>query len=211
MVGEWRLNDVTATDSSGNGNDGTVHGPPVQVDGMFDDALVFNGNDYIVIDSVADATALNNALTWESWIKTTDFSDNVLGGWNTSANGNLFWFRVHNELGDRFLQIYDGVSHNSQKDVSDGIWHHIAVIYDNGNTTAYIDGEIDIGPYSRSRTFSSSDKVTIGAEWDSGVLSGYFNGIIDEVRIYNKALSSAEIQQLYAQGAASHETVLITN
>ena len=50
--------------------------------------------------------------------------------------------------------------------------------------------------------------MSIGQEWDGGSTSGYFNGIIDEVRIYNKALSITEIKQLYVQGAEKHNIVL---
>ena len=202
LVGEWRFENNT-NDSSGYDNHGTMVGNPTYVTGIFGQALEFDGSgDCIVIDSVADDTVVT-ALTWESWIKTTDVSDNTVGGWNTSGNDNLFWSRTHGEI----LQIYDG-GYSGQKNVRDGIWHHIAIVYNNGSVTAYIDGKIDIGPHSHSSTFSSNDKVTIGAEWDSGGLSGYFIGIIDEVRIYNQALTLTEMQQLYVQGVEKHNIVL---
>ena len=204
LVGEWNFDNGTATDSSGNNNDGTIHGDPIQVDGILRHALAFNGNDYIIIDPIADKIAAENNLTWESWIKTTDASDNVIGGWNDSAGNNLFWFRVHNSK----FSIHDGSDHDGQKEISDDAWHHIAITYDDGTISAYEDGETAFVPYNRNITFSSNNRVSIGQEWDGGSTSGYFNGIIDEVRIYNKALSITEIKQLYVQGAEKHNIVL---
>ncbi len=203
LVGEWRFDDNT-NDSSGYENNGATGGDPIYVEGMFGQALEFNGNDYVVIDAVADEIAGKNNLTWESWIKTTDTNDNVIGGWNDSGGNNLFWFRVHNSK----FSIHDGSDHYGQKEMSDGIWHHIAVIYNNGTISTYEDGETAFTPYNKNITFSSNNKVSIGQEWDGGSVSGHFNGIIDEVHIYDKALSLAEIQQLYAQGAAKHGIVL---
>ncbi len=89
LIGYWKL-DGDTLDASGLGNHGTAVGNPVFVQGLFEQALYFDGNgDYLVIDSIADDFT-NNDLTMSAWIKTED-----KGTWqwwfscNTAPGGNV--------------------------------------------------------------------------------------------------------------------------
>ena len=216
-VGEWKFDEGVAlkgtnasagdlvNDSSGNGNTGTIYGDPTWQSGVNAySTLEFDGaGDYVAIDSVASNLAGTTEVTWESWIRTnTSAGENVIGGWNTGTGGNLFWFR---HVADVF-SIHDGADHNSTKATEDGKWHHIGVTYDNGNVRAYVDSE-EVLNYSKNITFSSDNKISIGQEWDGGSASGFFNGFIDEVRVYGEALSAEQIKENYLAGIEKYQNL----
>ena len=205
LVGEWRFDDSTE-DSSGSDNHGAMLGDPSYENGMFGQSLDFDGNDCINCGDDDNLDPGNKSFTVETWFKWDG-----TGGENIVYNKeNLYEARVLNgyfHYAWRPHWSWDGGTHFP---VTSGKWHHAVVTYDKSNQYLYKDGEL---AYSRDQIGNigqNTSRFLIGARGNAAPYN-YFYGIIDEVRIYNKALSSAEIQQLYAQGAASHETVLITN
>ena len=164
-------------------------------------ALEFNGNDYINIDDAADD--FNDSFTVCAWINTDSNSGRqTIVGRNTNTGGNRFIFAV---LSGKLSLYINGADFNSGINVANGAWHYVLFSHNiiNDKITLYIDGS-EVKSSSDSAFFSSDDKLSIGQEWDSGSPSDFFNGIIDEVRIYEQALTLGQIQQLYAESAPAH-------
>ena len=168
-------------------------------------ALDFDGvDDYV---DLGNSESLDSAaLTWSLWIKRNEmtFSDERALISNTGPNSG-----VEEAAGTYALQIDTGgayqdkiqfVRHGlpvnqcplSETAITDQNWHHVAVTRDvNGDVTIYIDGRADATGYLPERT--SYDQTYLGA----GHMSySNFNGLIDEVAIYNRSLSPEEIQWL---------------
>lgn len=83
--------------------------------------------------------------------------------------------------------------------INDNTWHHVAAVYDGANVTLYVDGSSDGSVAKTGNLTTSSRNVRIGARHTTS-MGEYFTGIIDDVRIYNKALSASEIQQIHDNG-----------
>ena len=207
LVGEWTFDQDNADDSSGFGNDGVVHGATA-VDGVMGRALEFDGsNDYV---EVADNNNLNvKDITIEMWVKQNSREVNwtyllTKAGWGSY---NLISEDPHaiNHIG--FTVTVGGTSYRlwGTKGLTLNRWSHVAFTYDSstGEQKTYFDGEND----------NSADQTPGAIDTVAGVLriteSGArcFNGQIDNVRIYTKALTSAQIQQHYAEGLPDHQNL----
>ena len=172
-----------------------------RVRGKFITGLDFDGvNDYVEITGYKGVTG-SAPRTVTAWINTNDTSGEIVT-WGQSGIPSLRWIVRVQESG--FVRVEVGGGHaGGSTVVNDEKWHHIAVSSDGSltdNVTIYVDGEIDpIGSYeSRSIETAEYDDVKIGVHSATG---RYFNGIIDEVRIYDRVLDSIQIAQLGKPGA----------
>ncbi len=184
----------TTADASAYGWLGTLLGPSWSLVGRLGKALDFDGvNDYV---SVPNAPALNpQRLTLSAWVKvrTNTTVQRILdrdGGATTTyflglgGNPNTVVFRI----GSSFVKGTSPVTANS--------WHHIAGVYDGTKLTVYLDGVAN-GTLTASPTVVDNGvPLTIGRRPAGG---GPVNGLIDEVTIYDRGLSAAEITALYTQ------------
>jgi hypothetical protein len=187
------VDDSTVYDKSGNNNDGTVGGA-LLVDGKQNKALSFDGeDDYVMVPYFNES---RTELTISLWVLLQEVAD----GYLTLIKRAGEW-RIYQEYNTRQLafayQDKNGVTHWLfwTHDLDLNVWHHIVVTFSlsQGIAHMYLNGTL---------INSSTDVVEIGANPEPIVVSsGYppesFKGIIDEVRIFNKALSSAEISDLY--------------
>ncbi|MCD4830861.1 MAG: prepilin-type N-terminal cleavage/methylation domain-containing protein [Anaerohalosphaeraceae bacterium] len=195
LVGHWKMDDgsgsSTAADSSGNGNNGTLVGINPATDwvtGIIDGALYFDGwRDYVDCgrDSSLDITGDITIALWlraDSFNRTCDIF--TKGGRNVSYS---LWLhrtgRVIFELNNSNLVSGAG------SELSIGKWHHIAAVRDGTTRKIYIDGQEDV-----SGTYAPAIGTTTGVLTISRIAS--FDGRMDDVRLYNTALSAAEIAQL---------------
>ena len=203
-VGYWKLDEdsgTTVADSSGNGNEGTLNGDPAwspdtpSVHFSNSHALDFDGiDDYVAIDGVADDVSVD--ITIAFWVKADSGSTKrTLVAANTAAKDNVFILSIYE---DDTYRIYDagggGWEGDTGADVADGTWHHLAYTSDGSTGRLYVDGE-EKATHTPDYNFSSDDLWSLGQEWDS-VISELLDGILDDVRIYNRVLSAAEIQAL---------------
>jgi len=210
LVGQWMFNEGAgsrAYDISGKGNHGTLTNmaPNTQGSGWggskFGGGLEFDGvNDYV--DCGNDASLRNHAsMTVSFWMNynfTTDFQYGIISHFNGNNVGNenrigidyydriIVWYQMGGSGGNIFTPLFGTVV--------DGVWHHVTVVLTNGFQQIYING------------VPSGDTGTIVANLDGGTQPLYigdtwgldnFNGSIDSVRFYNRALSAAEAKQLY--------------
>jgi len=197
-----------AWDTSGKGNHGEVHGATWIRDGKVGKALEYDGvGDYVEIphDSslhsseitlVADVKLDHLPTTDEAFIisKQSEYSLVID---ETGKFGYLFYWE---EGSYTFVAAAGG-------EVTPGVWTHLAIVYDGSNVIGYQDGEIAFGPTSLNKTIKDSGlRLWIGRR-ASASNEEPTDGIIDEVRIYNRALSPEEIQTLYNGGEVTNGLV----
>ncbi len=201
---------ANANDESGNGNNGTVLEalPVADRHGNTNSAYYFDGtNDNITI---ADAPSLRGGdnFSISVWIKTMSISGSlqiIAKGNNTQPNhwgiaysGDLksiyFQFRDNNST-------FPGCEVSYAKDLGDNRWHHISGIFENKILKLYVDGILLTSKDASglSYSYNNTDPVTIGYH-NLASYYYYFNGSIDDVRIYNRALSEIEVKELYNNG-----------
>ena len=210
LAGEWTFDQDDAGDSSGWGNDGLINGA-TPGNGVMGRAMFFDGNDYIEIGSNLNITA-RTSFTYSAWVKPTSTGSNmaVVGG----RHGDRDSFIVVPTGKIRFRG--DDTLVDSNGTIKWDEWNHIAVAYDydavtemNTTISLYIDGVLDrTGPPSswHMGTFDNWSNSTRWIGYESRQLY-YFTGGIDDVRIYKKTLTAAQIQQHYAEGLESHQTL----
>ena len=170
--------------------------------------LYFDGaNDYIEIPGFKGVSG-TTSRTCTVWIKTTTPSSRIMnwGGFDTGAK----WAMRLNEDGTLRAEIgggyIDGVTN-----LCDGKWHHVAVVLEDDGSPdisealLYVDGQPEQTGASLSCPVNtaSSEDVKIGTNINETV---FFRGLIDEVRIYNRALNAAEIRGIYQQYALTADT-----
>lgn len=191
LVGYWSFNEgggLAASDSGGGGNNATVNGA-TWTDGRRGKALSFNGaSSYVSSPTISIA----NTITASAWVYSTNFSQNgfVIGKNNVNEQWELFFeatllrWRGGAPITDT---TYCNIPTNSQ-------WHHIAATQSGTDASLYIDGVLcDTGTVTAIA--NGSGTIDIG-RFNGGY---YFNGKIDDVRLYNRALSAVEILALYKQ------------
>lgn len=192
LIGYWKF-DGDTLDSSGLGNDGIAEGSPDFNDGLFDQAIYLDGiDDYVTLNSVADDITDSN-ITLSAWIHTTE--DDDWTWWfscNTASLGNVLLLG----LIDGEVVVYEnGAEGYTTAQLNDGQWHHIAYSRVGDVGSLYVDGALDL-THAASFVFSGDDLWSIGQEYDGGGASDFLRGNVDEVQMYDRGLSDAEIAGL---------------
>jgi len=201
LVGHWRLDEGagdTANDSSGNGNHGTLQGDPQWTAGKIGPALDFNGStDHITIPFSESLRVLNQGdFTIAAWFRPDEIpSENkevVQQGDDTSGGMGRTWLFV---AGANEIRSYLGNgTTGSGVAVEAGVWYHTAVVVTEGGATdtvqLYINGESAGEPNPMSME-DSEGTYFIGCHKN---LTNFWDGLIDDVRLYNHALLPEEIQ-----------------
>jgi Concanavalin A-like lectin/glucanases superfamily/Ig-like domain CHU_C associated/Putative metal-binding motif/Secretion system C-terminal sorting domain len=159
-------------------------------------ALNFDGsNDYVSIPNFDFSSS--NKLTIEAWVKPVNITSTPYSE-ITRQQGDPDWIFSFQDYGTILSFGLSTTTGYSELDVTispssftDGNWHHVAVVYDGATRKIYKDGTL-IGSDSKTGnvTYSSSATNNIGAYGNS---AEFFNGSIDEVRFWNRALSSSEL------------------
>jgi len=187
LIGWWRF-DGDFLDSSGLGNDGVSNGNPTFVEGSVGMALNLDGDDYVVIDSIADDIT-NNDVTFSLWLKTSS-NDAEIIGCNTSTRGNVVRLAIDN--GSLTIDEAAPQGHSTTR-IDDGQWHFMTYVRSGAMGYIYVDG-VQENTFAAGFNFSANDLWSIGQEWDSGGPSGFLAGTVDDVRIYNRPLTDDQIQ-----------------
>jgi hypothetical protein len=200
LVGWWSFNEGTGTvagDSSGNSNSAVTNGA-VWVDGKYGKALSFNGaNSYVETNSPLN---VGTVFTLTAWINRSSLDKAfgyVISNGPSGGASNKFAFYPIAQFGYRLcLESGDG-THNELNHgntvVPQNSWTYVALVINNGVGTFYLNGVPD-GTFTLTYpNFNKNAKIEIGQSQDKYV-DCFFGGIIDEARIYNRALSASEIQ-----------------
>ncbi len=194
LVAYWNFNEGSGTtlhDVSGHGNDGTIYGAK-WVKGISGDALLFDGNSYVKIPESASFDFGYNDLTVSVWVKVDKITGNVQ---QIIENGHDPEIQIGAQ-GDIQTFFHDGgCGHMEGPSISPQVWTNIILIKQNGIGKLYLNGKLVNTTNASSCSCNPIGDIYIGM--DQLVGGEYFNGAIDEVRIYNRALSQDEIKELY--------------
>ena len=203
-VAYWKLNETSGTsaaDSAGS-NTGTVSGATWTTSGKSGGALSFNGvNQYMMLPATSQFDV--QAHTIEAWVRSSNFVQNGFifekttnGAVNTQyscffSSGNLLYYRTINTTGGM-----DDLTLNISSYFTNNQWNHVACVYTGANKYIYVNGvQAATKAYSQAIATNPAGTSIIGA-YGSGT-SYFFNGTMDEVKLYNRALSAAEIASQY--------------
>ena len=238
LVGYWPLDGNTTSwtsgttqDASGNGNTGTLVGMSTTtspVPGRIGQALKFNGSSQYSNLGNPTALQITGAITLSAWVNFSSFP--------TANNGCVVNCAAIIEKGyngtteSYFVRyFYDGSTKKLQAGSFTGStsfvtswtinfslnsWHLVTGEYDGVNWVLYVDGVKMSSTAAASGALATSVAASIGGASISGSFTRFFPGTIDDVRIYNRALSAQEVAQLYAMGQATiahSNTVALSN
>ncbi len=194
--------DIIAQDSSGYGNTGTLINNPTWTAGQVASALGFDGIDDQVNCGNDSSLNLTDSLTICAWINPRTFGQNGWGRIVDKGDGTTgYSFFVDERIQGITYVIYGGilVSSNSNT-VTPNQWQHVAVVYDQSSSTVtfYVDGQqAGSAAYATSPADSANSPLVVGIRGFD--LRRAFDGLIDEVRVYNEPLSQSQIQQLLTE------------
>lgn len=216
LVGYWSFDEntfSTVPDESGNGNDGLIYGA-TNTYGISGNALFFDGvDDYV---DVGNDISLKNELpaTISSWIKINDFDSDedyvIYENDKWEYPNGYYGYRMKVHLPDRLIKIVygdggaggpeDRRGKMSTTPLDENTWYHIVGII-NGPTDMdiYINGENDGGNFGIGYGGSLAYSDSSGYMSQNGFFNHFFNGVLDEVRVYDRALSENEILDLFQE------------
>lgn len=211
LIGYWNFDNIDGNivkDLSGNGNDGTINGDPSTEEGKYGKTLSFDGVDDFVDCGNDNSLDITKEVTVSAWFKTPA---NNVGGlvWKGNANSDAYWgpygilkFYGSGMAAHIFLTNsgIDG-EYMDLGSIPDSGWHHVAFTWkgSTGDWRGYVDGRLVNSAVKPGELVTTTGRLSIG--WGKDViLYPYFNGLIDEVMLFNKALTEEEVQELYETG-----------
>jgi len=205
-VGLWRMNDNTANktvkDSSREGNDGQAerNTEDLHATGKIDGALDFNGSsDFITVGYDPNLDFGTGDFSISLWF----YPDVAQNGWGfdliDKRSGNDGWAFAYlgqsgNTMGVIWFKIL-ATSRTGSIIIDYQSWHHLVAVRSSGVTTIYIGASADTNTLSQAGDVSNGSDVRMGKR-----LNQYFNGRIDAVILFNRALSAEEIAYLWNGG-----------
>lgn len=212
IISYWKLDETSgnAIDATGTGNTLTNTNVTYSA-GKINNGANFNvSNAYLSRNSF---TINQTAFSISAWFKTSasapsDIYSILCQDYTGGSPSRVFQFAINNSSNFRFIRF--GSSNNLLTNISNstplnnGIWHHVVATFSNSvGSRIYVDGVLT-GSDSvlTSNNSSLSIPTLMGAsQGDSGSIGNYFNGQIDEVGIWSRALSGSEVSELYNGGA----------
>lgn len=194
LLGYWPF-DGDAADASGNGHDGIVEGEPTYDEGRVGQALLLDGVDDRVLVGTWDPSEETGQVTVALWVywDGTHTQNNIFvtkrGTWDEAG---LAWQFVGKNDGSALFRNIPTTLRGGAG--PGGEWVHWAATFDGQEAAIYKNAEIVAGPTAFAFTGGASSMISIGARSDDH--SENFKGLLDEVRIYNRALTVDEIREL---------------
>ncbi|MBN2513028.1 MAG: discoidin domain-containing protein [Sedimentisphaerales bacterium] len=214
-LAHWTLdaasyNGTTYADATGLGHDAALVGSPTFTEGVADgdknaDNAVANGAvSFVDPNSCADAGGFNpseetsafSISAWVNWLGITDVTSGMIAAKrdNWSSEDNNYWIFMVSSEGQVRMQSQNRSTLNTAKElVTEGQWHHVAVTYIDGVARIYVDGlQQAVGGFNLANkadaTFWIGRNESIGERFD---------GLIDDLKAFNYALSPEEVVDLY--------------
>lgn len=206
LIGWWKLDETSGrdvADASGNGNIGKIlSGEPrwQASGGKIGGALLFDGKGdwvHVANESKFDCTS---EVTVAAWIKVNRFDKEYQA---IVTKGDSAWRIQRNQDKDSIefacsgLKIPSGSPYGGlygAKSVNDGKWHHVAGVYNGEKMILYVDGEEDVSQPASGPIGTNNEPVYIGENVE--MTGRFWNGLIDDVRVYNYGLSEGQIKAL---------------
>jgi hypothetical protein len=212
LVGYWTfdgadISGTTATDRSGSGNNGTLTNGPTKAIGKLGQGLSFDGvNDYIGWGAYTTEQTTYTAVLWFKYIDASTTGALFFRGDLNTCAYNPSVLIVSGTLNARESGC-SGTGIIGSQALTPG-WHHVAVTRSGQTAILYFDGVSVATDTSQSTGNFSSGYFSVGASSTNGNPPGFefFNSSIDEVRVYNRALSATEVTSLYDMGKVKLDT-----
>jgi len=210
LVGSWNFDEGVGTiagDTSGNKKDGTFVSSPVWISGKHGTALQFDGvGDGVNVGTIAPTTA----ASFSAWIYINGANSNygaIFTNWGPGGNAFFIGTQIANPSD---IEVYfNGPKIFDITNVPLNKWVYLAVTHNGTTAVAYING---VQTNSAASSLTSATGVT-SLGYDVNRSNYAFKGNLDDMRIYNRALSAAEVVGLYSQGAtqAQASSASLTN
>jgi len=199
--------DGNANDSSGSGYNGVENGTVSYVAGKVGQALNLDGfSAYVTVDSVGIGSAASRTIA--GWAKadsdTMAVWTNVFGFTGPGTNGQHFDIQIVGGTGTTTAGYFGLHRHGWEMDITanDLEWHHLAGTFDGSTVNLYGDGRlVNTGTVNNVNT---PGPVHMGKRQDN---DNYFEGLVDDVRIYDVALSQAEIAWIAGKRTPMHKAL----
>jgi len=203
LVAHWRLDEGsgnTVYDAGPHGLNGTIYGDPKWVAGKIGGALEFDGNgDYVDFgnDPVFDIT---EQITLAIWVNANDLNNGEHNCWLGKGDNT---YAIKHQSGNNIeFFIYDGdwhsINYTTGLESLNGDWHHMAGTYDGQELKFYLDGQLaDTAVYPG--TIGTAPHPVTMAE-NSQATGRFFDGMLDDARIYNHAMDEGEIMGIMLGG-----------
>lgn len=202
LVGWWMFDETeggTAADSSGNNHNGTLIGNAKWAQGKIGGAVELDGKGAFV--QIADKSAfdIGGQVTIACWanIRSVPAEYTAIitkgdGSWrlSTAQQQRKFHCSVNN---------YSNIVLDGSTEVAANEWHHVAMVYDGSEVRIYVDGKLDAAKLWKGGIARNDFDVLIGENAEQKGRS--FDGLIDDVRIYNYALKENDIMTLYNESS----------
>jgi hypothetical protein len=196
LVGAWAFGEgvgTTTVDASGNGNTGTITAATWSTQGRAGNALSFNGTNSVVRVPSSASLNLTTGMTLSAWIRPAVSQS----GWRTilQRQSEAYFLNASFDSPGRPAgggTIGGDVPYIGGSTVNPvNTWTYVALTYDGGTLRLYVNGT-----QAASRATGGTVQTTTNPLWIGGnqPYGEYFNGLIDEARVYNRALSQAEVQ-----------------
>lgn len=197
LVAYWPFDEGTgkaAADVTGNGHDGKFAGAPKWVDGKFGTALEFDGEeDHVAVADDAEL-AIEENITFMAWFSPSD----VLTSRRLMVKNNsifvIFDFGNKDSI-DFLVKPNNTFAESTTTDWKIGEWYHFAGTFDGKMMKVYVNGKLEGEKANNVPIAPSNLELWIGGD-DFGRPTDFFPGTIDEVRLYEKTLTEAEIQKV---------------
>lgn len=199
LLGYWKLDETSgavAADSSGNGYNGTVYGTgSFTSQGYLNNGFSQAGATPNRIDIGDQAAFEIQQFTISAWVKLNGACNfNYCGILSKGSSGNIgYGMGIRNSTGYRLeMNIRDIQYEKSLATINIGEWHHLTATVNGSKITLYIDGNFDKEVNQTQTPTFATEALKIANQNSGNDL--YFNGIVDEVRFYNRALSATEVK-----------------
>lgn len=215
LVSQWSFNtneSGNATDDKGL-NNGTCTGTACATwnnsYGFVGAGYNFDGNDYININSVVNDLSSTTTGTWTAWIYSDDYTSGngvIIGFGDTNADQRMW---IQTTATGKIVVFVRPMNTNWRLDIdnalTNGVWHMITIVQDGTSPIIYIDGsavaQTFVTSVDKTTWFSGLPNLDNGRIGDFNYNSlgetGFFNGSVDDVRIYNRSLSASEVYNMY--------------
>jgi len=199
VVGYWLFDEASgniARDNSGHGYDADLKENPVWVEGKFRHALEFQGENYLEIRNSSQNLPFGGSSPFSitAWVKNQG-GGTVIG----KFNGGIIGAYILTISGGGTVSFHREVapwSFSGSMALPDNDFGHVAVTYDGAEMKIYINGEFDSRQERGPQNTDTATPVLIGARFTNNEPSEFFNGVLDEVALFNVALTEQQIREV---------------
>lgn len=218
LVGWWKLDETSGNstiDSSGQNNNGTLTNNSFSTNsqsGKLVNALYFHGDVDVGMDgngdgdggyiTIPDSSSLDisDSITMSIWFKVDEFDHTFPTLMAKGAQNYRFYFQESTQKFRNRLDYAGATSVDLQSNATfdTDTWYHCLFTYDGTTRKLFVNGNLDASSIDVDSIVTNNDALVIGNFGEGGVRS--FKGTIDDVRIYNRALTEAEVSAIYDQG-----------